>query len=174
MATNRTRMRNSLSVKLEGLRTEVQAALRPTAHAGSIVFYEEMRVRAPVASGTLRDSIYRAHVANKSSPERQVYQVGPNIKKAKHWAWAEFGHWVYNAQGADGRFLPSKSDKSKRVRKPPGNFTAVHDLPGALAEPYFAPAVPYIRPTFDARGTAAVSAMKVRFAEVLKERGVVK
>lgn len=174
MATNRTRMRNSLSVKLEGLKTEVQAALRPTAHAGSIVFYDEMKIRAPVASGKLRDSIYRAHVAGKSNDQRQVYQVGPNTSKAPHWYVVEFGHWLYNAQGDNGYYLRSKSDKKARVKNPPAGAKAVHNLPGALDEPVFVPAVPYIRPTFDARGTAAVSAMKVRFAEVLKERGVVK
>ena len=169
----KTRMRNSMALKLENLQTEVSAALRPAAHQGSVVFYDEMKIRAPVETGGLRDSIYRAHVAEKSSGSRQVYQVGPNVSKAPHWHLLEFGHWLYNAF-ANGRFLPSKSNKKLRVKKPPSGHKAVHDLPGALDQPVFVPASPYIRPTFDAKAGAALARAKERFAEVLRERGVIK
>lgn len=167
------RMRNSLAAKLEGLGQEVEAALRPAAHAGALVFYETMRTKAPVQSGRLRDSIYRVHVAAKSGPLQQFYQVGPNTGKAPHWYWAEFGHWRYNAMAAGGGWLPSKSRKSAKVKNPPANFKAVHDLPTALNEPVFVPANPYIRPTFDATKHYAITAMQLRFAEVLKERGAI-
>jgi len=85
-------------------------ALRPAAYAMAHEFYTEMKIKAPVYTGTLylnktgkmageqnaypgqlRDSIYHWHDNKKSNEDRQIYAIGPNKKKAPHWYFLEFG-----------------------------------------------------------------------------------
>jgi HK97 gp10 family phage protein len=144
------RMSGSLAANVRALRSGATEALRPAAHAGALVFYREMRIRVPVDEGDLYAAIYRVHVDSKSNPTRQVYQVGPNVKKAPHWHLVEFGHWRVNVvvRGMDGRIRATTE---------------------RLDQPVWVPAVPYIRPTFDATAGRAVQAMQERFAEALRE-----
>lgn len=118
-----------------------EQALRSAARAGALVFYNEMRLRAPVASGQLRDSIYHWHDYLYSTPTRQIYRIGPNKAKAPHWYVVEYGHWRVNAI-VNGR--PTKQ---------------------RLKVPVWEPANPYIRPTYDGKVNAALEAAKKRLAE---------
>lgn len=68
-----------------------QKALRPAAYAMASVFYTEMRMRVPVYTGLLRDSIYHWHDDKRSTADRQIYAIGPNKKKAPHWHLVEYG-----------------------------------------------------------------------------------
>jgi hypothetical protein len=145
-----------------------EKVFRSGAHAGAIVFYEEMKLRAPVDSGKLRDSIYRFHDDDRSTTRFQRYLVGPNKAKAQHWFNVEYGHWRYNAYG-DGFWQKSKSNKNARVGTPGAADSSVHDLPGALDKPVWVPAVPYIRPTFDAVAGRAIEAARDRMKQRLQE-----
>lgn len=142
----------------EGIYEQV---LRSGAHAGAIVFYDEMRRQVPVKEGTLQQSIYRFHDDKQSSKVKQVYLIGPNKVKAPHWYNVEFGHWRYN-RFLNGRWQRSKSNRNARG---PG----AHDLPGALPVPVWVAAKPYIRPTFDARARSSLEAIRMRMAERLAE-----
>lgn len=136
-------------------------ALRSAARAGALEFYNEMRRRVPYKTGTLRNAVYHAHSPERSNENRQTYRISVNKTKAPHWYFLEYGHWLYNRY-AGGRWLESKSNKSKRG-------PSAHDLPGALPVPVWVPAQPYIRPSFDAKVNEAVAAMKERLAERIVE-----
>ena len=154
---------------IEGLRDlekrVLPLVLRSGAYAGIRVFYDEMRLRVPVDEGTLYQAIYHWHDDRRSGPFQQVYAAGPNKRKAPHWYVVEFGHWLYNRRGPDGKWLRSKSDSGSRG---PG----AHNLAGALATPVWVPAQPYVRPTWEAMKGVALGAMRVRmrerFSEVVK------
>ena len=133
--------------KLEALVRE--KVLRSAAYAGAVVFYNEMRLRVPVEEGTLYGSIYHYHLEKQSGPDRQMYAIGPNKKKAPHWYNVEYGHWRVNVlirQG--GRWIPTKE---------------------RLAQPKWVPGKPYVRPTFDSKKQEAIQAMRVRFEQRFRE-----
>lgn len=123
---------------------------RSAAHAGAIVFYNEMRRRVPVGTGELHDSIYRYHDEAGSTPTRQRYLIGPNKDKAPHWFNVEYGHWLVNVV----------------VRLPNGQIQATTER---LADPVWVPGVPYIRPTFGAVAGQAIKAATERAKERLAE-----
>lgn len=81
---------------LEGLRRLEEGVkekvLRSGARAGALVFYNEIRLRVPFATGTIYESIYHWHDDKTSTPTRQTYATGPNKKKAPHWHWLEYGN----------------------------------------------------------------------------------
>lgn len=134
--------------------------LRSGAFAGANVFYLEMRMRVPVREGGLYGSIYQWH-DDKSTPDLQRYFVGPNKRKAPHWYFTEYGHWLYNRQ-INGRWQRSKESKNARG---PG----AHTLPGALPKPVWVPPQPYVRPTWESKRKIAISTMKQRMAERYRE-----
>jgi HK97 gp10 family phage protein len=61
------------------------------AAAAAKVFYDEVKARAPVNAGTLRDSIYRVFAKDSSTDARKNYEIGWNRKKAPHGHLVEFG-----------------------------------------------------------------------------------
>lgn len=69
-----------------------EKVLRSAARAGIDVFYKEIRLRVPFATGKLYESIYQWHDDKQSKPTRQVYATGPNKRKAPHWHWVEYGN----------------------------------------------------------------------------------
>jgi hypothetical protein len=137
----------SLAALEAGIREKV---LRSAARAGALVFYTEMRLRVPVKSGELYKAIYHYHDDKGSTGARQTYFVGPNKVKAPHWHQVEFGHWQVNVV----------------VRLPNGRLAATKER---LATPKWIPANPYVRPTWEAKKNAALSASKLRMGERLKE-----
>lgn len=141
----------------EMVRTKV---LRSAAFAGSDVFYKEMRMQVPVREGTLYNAIYQWHDPASTS-SRQTYFIGPNKRKAPHWFFIEFGHWLYNLQSPEGKWLRSKDGK--------GRGPGAHTLPGARKPPVWVPPKPYARPTWEAKKQIAVQAMVARAGERLRE-----
>jgi len=137
-----------------------EKVLRSGAFAGSNVFYLEMRMRVPVKEGTLYGAIYQWH-DDKSTANRQTYFIGPNKRKAPHWYFIEYGHWLYNRL-VDGKWQRSKESKNARG---PG----AHTLPGALKVPVFVPPKPFVRPTWESKRKIAITAMKQRMAERFRE-----
>lgn len=138
-----------------------EQVLRPTAHAGALVVYNELKARVPVKDGELKDSIYRWFDTKNSRYDRKIYLIGPNKAKAPHWYVVEYGHWRYN-RSFRNRWLKSKSNPNARGPQ-------AHDLPGALAEPVWVPARPYGRESWTAVSDRIIPAMlermRVRFAE---------
>lgn len=126
-----------------------EQCLRPAAHAGAIVFYNEMRQRVPVDEGDLFASIYRYHLPRDSGPTKQFYAIGPNKKKAPHWYNVEYGHWRVNVvMRLNGRWVATKE---------------------RLPAPKWVPGIPYVRPTFEAKKQVALRAMEDRLAEKVRE-----
>lgn len=150
-----------LSEMLDEFEGRVESALRPAAHQGALVLYNEVRQRVPRDTGQLQAAIYRWHDANASGPERQSYVVGVNKVKAPHWHNVEYGHWRYN-KIINGHPQRSKSRGSARG---PG----AHDLPGALNAPVFVPAQPYFRPAYDAAIGRAMNAGYRRLVEKIQD-----
>lgn len=165
---------NSLSDALASITEAIRTkALRSAAHAGAEVFYQEMRIRTAgieggprPLTGRLQKSIYQWHDFKKSTPTRQVYAVGPNKKEAPHWFNVEYGHvrTNYVVEVDPGR------DLSKYKRLIVGQDGRIYlPLKRRLTTPAHVPARPYARPTFDAKATEAVQAMKKRLAERINE-----
>lgn len=143
-------------------RKVVEQVLRPGAYAGAKMIYDGMRLKVPVAQGSLRDAIYHWHDGKRSRPDRQIYLIGPNKKEAPHWHWIEFGHWLYNKSRGKDDWLRSKSN-------PNGRGPGAHDLPGAREERLWVGPKAFVRPTWDQYGRAALSASVVRMSVLFKE-----
>jgi HK97 gp10 family phage protein len=144
-------MRTSLTDALRQFGEAAQGEpLRRAAGAGAKVLYDEMRVRVPVAEGTLQESIYRYWVKRPDNAERQTYYIGPNKKKAPHWHLIEYGHFRVNVvyRDASGDLIPTKR---------------------RLPAPVWVPPQPYIRPSFDAAVGEALDAMRAEFGRALQE-----
>lgn len=137
----------SLAALEQGVKDKV---LRSAAHAGALVFYNEMRARVPVHDGTLHDSIYRYHDDRGSTPTQHNYFIGPNKLKAGHWHHVEFGHWRRNVL----------------IRLPDGTFKATRER---LDPPKWVPPEPYVRPTWEGKKSEAVQAMRLRASQRLQE-----
>lgn len=169
-------MTGSISEMLRDLAEDIKTkALRSAAHAGALVFYDEMKLRTSspgmdgpgVKSGTLHDSIYRKHVDEESNDTRQVYNIGPNKRKAGHWFNVEYGHFVTN------RLIPV--DDARNLSKYGGAVVYGHYGQAYIATkqkldtPQWVPAYPYARPTWEAKAAEAVEAMKARLAQRIEE-----
>jgi hypothetical protein len=143
---------------LDKLDAEIQrSVLRPAAHAGAVVLYEEARTLAPVYDGPakkgvkpgqLRNAIYRVFSEARSSDTEAIYQVSWNATKAPHGHLIERGHWRVN-----------------RTYQINGSWVATSER---LPTPVWVPAIPFIRRAFD-RAQAAVEAMSTRAAERMQE-----
>lgn len=135
---------------------------RTMAVAGAVVFRDEAQQRAPVKSGRLRDAIYTAYADQQSRPNDglAVYKVTWRTKtggatfSAPHGHLIEFGHWRYNRRGEDGMWLKSLKPGRSRGRGPQD-----HQPPGALDEPVWVPAKPFMRPAYDAKRQDAIKVM---------------
>ena len=131
---------SQLMAGLDALQDKIQAAVRPTAQAGAQVFYDEVRLRAPIgtevhgykghpkayAPGNLRDSIYQVYSKDHSTETTAHYQVSFNRKKAFYGWFVEFG-------------------TAKRA------------------------ATPYIRPAYDTQKQPALDASKLKLLELAQK-----
>ena len=134
---------SNLSRNIELLAEKLRSdAYRGAAYAGIKVFYDEMQLRVPVGeTGNLKKSLYHYYVERRSSPLRQLYATGPNVKKAPHWALVEFGHYRRNQVAYNGEtIIPS----TKR-----------------LDTPVWVSARSYIRSTFDSSKGRALEAARL-------------
>ncbi len=144
------RMSGSLVDGLELFASQLPGISRKVAYAGARAMYDEMLIRAPVESGGLRDSIYHKFLDQLSQGSAKSYAIGPNKRRAPHWHLVEYGHYRYYAIYRDdsGQW---KTDKSK-----------------PLPAPVWVPAVPYIRPTYEAKKAEAINVMRARAAELVR------
>lgn len=84
--------RESIALQVEDIEQRLKDAIRPAAYAGAMVYYNEVRMRAPYRTGRLRDSIYIAHSDDNSQPGvRETYHVSWNKKQAPHGHLLEYG-----------------------------------------------------------------------------------
>ncbi|WP_084025862.1 HK97 gp10 family phage protein [Bordetella flabilis] len=140
-----------------------ESLARSMAVAGGQVLRDEAKARAPVAAGTLRDSIYLAFEDGRSTPTVIRYAVSWNSSKAPHGHLVEFGHWRYN------RFIDGKPQKSLLGGKTRGNGPQDHGGHGALDDPVWVPAYPFLRPAYTAAQGRAKEAMIERGRQRLPE-----
>lgn len=147
-STHSDQAASGILAALDQLQQRVADGLRPAAHQGALVLYNEVLQRVPTDSGLLRSAIYRWHDDKQSTADRQIYQIGVNKRKAPHWHLIEYGHWRANRfRLIDGKWLPTRE---------------------RLDTPVWVPANPYIRPAFDARLEGAFDAARRRMAEKLE------
>lgn len=146
-------LRGSLSASVRAFRERLDDdALRKAAGAGAKVLYDEIHVRVPVDEGLLRSAVYRYYDKARSVAGRHTYSIGVNKKKAPHWHLLEFGHWLVNVT----------------TRLPNGQIIATKER---LPVPKWIPAVPYLRPSFDGRVSAAMDAARSELAQSLRNGG---
>ena len=138
---------------LDRLAEQKTSLARSMAVAAGKVIRDEAKVRAPVESGRLRESIYLAYQDGKSTQDRVVYRVSWNSQTAPHGHLIEFGHWRKNAVyvGTDGQW----HGRHHRIQ---AHWVAAH---------------PFLRPAIEATRERAQEAMltrgRERFAELLSQ-----
>lgn len=143
----------SADALFDGIVADSEAAARPAAQAMAQVFVDEVRrnvARLGRRTGNLAASIYQAHSERLSTPQRQVYQVSWNPRKAPHGHLVEFGYMQ--------RYEVSFDPVTKR-------FTTHKDRP--LPAPRHVGAKPFVRPALS-KTEQAVAAGK---AEYLRRLG---
>lgn len=157
-------------------------AVRPAAQAGSQVLYDEVvrNVAAiGVKTGNLRKAIYQVYSGqNNNNKRRALYVVSWNQRKAPHGWLVEYGHIAryqayINRKGEWKTMIrPEMRGKKKPSRKAP---QAVKDAYYVMRKggPIQVPARSFIRNATD-KMPAAREAMRQRFAEELRARGVLK
>ncbi len=150
--------------RLDGLAGVAKKHLpRSMAVATGTVFRDEAKARAPRGMDTptskvgprlpLAETIYLAFSDSRSFPEagQVTYSVSWNSRHAPHGHLVEFGHWqpfhVY--RNSDGSW---RTDR----RRP-------------LPTPRWIPAVPFLRPAYDAVGSIAIQAGLRRGEERMNE-----
>ena len=142
---------SGVETSMDGIEAAMRELVRPAAQAGAQVLYDEVRARvAPMkVTGNLYSSIYQAY-SDQSTPERAVYHISWNARKAPHGHLVEYGHMqtrkVFLSEG--GKWLTSKE---------------------LLAVPRRVVARPFIRPAYDAKINAALAAADARFSEGMRE-----
>jgi HK97 gp10 family phage protein len=116
--------------------------------AGGRVVRDEARVRAPVDTGLLKQSIYVARDEKASVGRTVAYNVSWNKRTAPHGHLLEFGHWRVN------RLVPTGEL---------GRWKATTER---LPAPVWTPAEPFLRPAWEAT--------KGRLLDVMVARGRVR
>jgi hypothetical protein len=151
-----SRIRGGLAAQIAAFADHVREnVLRSAAHAGALVLYNELAQRAPEGeTGNLKAAIYRKHLGSKSNATRQTYAIGVNKKKAPHWSNVEYGYTQIYVRffSHDPANYGWRTDKTKRLKTP-----------------YRVPATPYLRPSWDAKGDAALQAMRERMRQRIAE-----
>lgn len=142
------RLKDDFSAALDRLTAAAgEAALRSAGYAGARVFQEEAQLRAPVATGNLREEILVVRAVEKSSgSDRQVYLV--RVRN---------GAYVYAATRLNRR----KSRVGQEYQVEGGAFYWQFFEFGTSKMA----ARPFLRPAFEAQKDAALQAMKQRLRE---------
>ena len=83
-------MTGDITAQLNSYADKVKATFRPACFEAATVIYDEMRTRAPVESGGLKNAIFRYRVKDNSKVE-SVFFIGVNHIKAPHWHFFELG-----------------------------------------------------------------------------------
>ena len=98
---------NQLSKRLNKVKENINAAVRPAAQAGAQVLYEAVKRNAPRSekahvfygtngkylfqAGTLKDSIYQVYSKDRSGEQKAVYHIAWNHQKCPYGFMVEFG-----------------------------------------------------------------------------------
>lgn len=151
-----SRIRGGLAEQLAAFTDFVrEKVLRSAAHAGAELLYNEIAQRAPEGeTGNLKAAVYRKYVERTSTKDRKTYAIGINKKKAPHWSNVEYGYTQV--------FV-------RYFSHDPGNYGWRTDKTKRLKQPYRVPATPYLRPAWDAKGDAALKAMRERMRQRIAE-----
>jgi len=146
----------SITSQIEAFKGDfVEKVLRPAVFKGATVLYDEIKLRVPSDSGSLKNAIYRwkqdseTHIENNG---QVIYYIGVNKRKAPHWHWIEHGYYQIYA-----KFFDEDS----------GEWKSSNAL---LPAPKFIPAQPYIRPAYDAKINAANAAVLKEMQEILSKK----
>jgi hypothetical protein len=163
-----------LQRKLKDIWEQGELAARPAAQAGAQVFYDEVKLRAPVSEaphffygrvskdggtrtiypfdpGDLKKSIYQTFSKDNSNKTRATYHIAWNHQTVPYGFMVEFGHIqtrkVYI--GSDGLWYTSKDllDDGPKVVKPR----------------------PFLRPSADAMRGEAIEAANARWIADMKK-----
>lgn len=166
----------AIQAKLDKLKDKLQEAVRPAAQAAAQVFYDEIKSRVSSMgrkSGNLDRSIYQVFSKSRSTQKRATYELSWNSKKAPHGHLLERGHIQRYVTyiGKDGNFYtavrPQMRGKPKPSRKAPQSVKDAYYVP--LKSPRQVAARPFIRPSYDAKKTAALEASKAKFLELAQK-----
>lgn len=141
---------------------------RSMAVAGGSALRDEAKQRAPVGTdsqnpGSLRDAIYLAFRDKASTDTTVRYSVSWNARKAPHGHLVEFGHWqpfvVFHGEQGWRTLAKGKGARATGVRR---------------SEPKWIPAVPFLRPAYDAILPKLPQIMaergRKRFAELMQDQ----
>lgn len=79
-----------IKAQLEAYAGKVKDTFRPACFEAATVIYDEMKTRAPVDSGTLKNAIFRYRLKENNKDE-SVFFIGVNHIKAPHWHFFELG-----------------------------------------------------------------------------------
>jgi hypothetical protein len=130
----------SLEREIDADAEKVQKALRPAAQAGSQVLYDQVELNVAgikKKTGNLAQSIYQVYSKRDSTPDRPMYEISWNPRKAPHGYLVENGHIqrfkVY--QGKDGNWYINKKAPlaaPRRVAANPFVAPAAAQMPRAL------------------------------------------
>lgn len=83
---------SALEARLDSLGKKLQGdVIISGAAAAAREFYDEAKARAPVSSGTLRDSIYRVLSQDNTGDGKATYHVSWNKRTAPHGHLIEYG-----------------------------------------------------------------------------------
>lgn len=151
-----------------------EEALRPAARAGALVFYNEMRRKAPVRSGKLRDAIYHAFADKESRDDAMVYRTSINARKAPHWHLVEYGYMrrYVSYQGNDGRVRlavrPGMEGRKAPRRRASQAEKDAYWIPLPNGPVQVLPQS-YLRHAWDVGQGPSMSAMRERLREKLEE-----
>lgn len=121
----------ALDAAVDALEQRLHAAARPAAQAAAQVLYDRVQrnvSRLGRVTGNLAGSIYQVYSKDKSSPERAVYHISWNTKKAPHGHLLEYGY----------------VRRFKVFVGPDGKWRTVKSQP--LAAPVQVAAHPFVRP----------------------------
>lgn len=159
--------------KLRDIFEKGEQAVRPAAQAGAQVFYDEVKMRAPVSDaphffygraskngtrtiypfqpGDLKASVYQVFSKDNSTQSKATYHIAWNHQEVPYGFMVEFGHIQTRKAylGSDGFWYTSQ----------------------ALLEggPKIVGPTPFLRPSFDARLGDAREAARARWVEDMKK-----
>lgn len=123
---------------IAGIGADLQKHVLPAVAAGAKVIYDEVHANVDAIgqkSGNLKKSIYRVYSKANSTPNKAVYHISWNYKKAPHGRWLEWGRMQrYKTYiGKDGKWHTAVRP-GMRGKKPPSSRASL-----AVKDAYYVP-----------------------------------
>ena len=155
-------------------------AVRPAAQAGAQVLYDEVVKNVAaigVKTGNLKRAIYQVYSGQNNNKKKALYYISWNTQKAPHGWLVEYGHIqrYQSYQRKDGTWRTKVRPEMRGKPKPETKNRAVLDAYYVLRKngPVQWLAKSFIRNAKD-KMPEAREAMRLRFAEELRSKGVLK